>query len=144
MPGCARAVTIFLALCTSLTCLGTFSGCGSTRSPGPGWVDAEASYAGPEVQLGRSGEFHAIRVMAPTGGWSLEGDRVELGSLSGFAYLTLRRPDPNGAQTQAIEELDVAIGVPASQGLVVYIRVIDFDERPESTPYRVVESASAG
>jgi hypothetical protein len=143
MPAGARTIRVFLIAGLLAPLLGMVQGCSAPRADGPGWVDPATPYAGPEVQLGRSGEMHGIRVLAPTSGWTLTGDRVELGHMAGSAFLTLRRPDPEMMHAQAIEELDVAIGVPAHYGLSVYIRVVEFDASADTEPYRLVESALA-
>ncbi len=143
MSGRARAIGKILRVAmagAAIGAAGMAAGCGGGRSV-DGWVDASQPYAGPEVEVGRSGDMHAVRVTVPTGGWTLEGDRVELGHRSGSAYLTLRRPDPDRMQTQALEELDVVLGVPAGQGLAVYMRVVDPEQPAEGAPYRLVESA---
>jgi len=139
MPVAARTTSSFFLLFVS--CLGAMALSGCSGGPdGPGYTDATRAYDGPELKLGWSGDDHAVRLIAPTGGWTLRGDRIIDRRGAAAAYLTITRP-AGDVQTQAIERHDIVLGVDRRDPLAIYARIVDPDEDPSLAPYRLVESA---
>jgi hypothetical protein len=77
-----------------------------------------------------------VVLTAPTGGWAAQLDhtRRQLGGMD--VFITARRPNPAFLHTQALVEHRIATSVPTTDNASLYLRIVEFNQEPESVPYR--------
>lgn len=123
-----------LAACVSTFGAGfLLSGC-AFWGDGPSISRSGEPYAGPELRVESDRPHHVVVMNAPSGGWTIRLDRVEQFLDRREAFLTITRPNPAYAHTQAFVEQHVATPVDRNLPLHVFARVLDFDEKPDA-PY---------
>lgn len=108
----------------------------------PTVVDASARpYDGPPIRLEHSTRGHRAVIEAPTAGWSLELDSVADAPGRTDVFVTIRRPDPGFAYSQAVVTQRLATGVRPAENVRLLARVLAHDASGRGVPYVQVDEA---
>lgn len=80
----------------------------------------------PEIRVDSAAADHRVVLVAPSGGWQLTMDQIRKRFGRFDVYVTLTRPDPTFAHTQAIVEQLAGTAVERTSPIRVYARTVDF------------------
>lgn len=98
-----------------------------------------APYAGPDLRI-EAGERNHIAVFTmPTGGWGLTFDRTRERFDARQVFITLKRPDPTQAVTQAVVDQRADTRTRLSSNVEVFARITEKDS--PNPPYRLAGRA---
>lgn len=103
----------------------------------------ESVFQGPEISLDSSGPEHVLVCELPSPGWQFTVDATREALKHRQVLATLRRPQPAVAYPQVIVTQRSTTGVRTPAPVVIYARVIDFDDRAPTTPYERVTTIEA-
>lgn len=99
-------------------------------------------FKGPPASLTFTSPNHVVAFEAPTPGWSATLTRVLPGPGRQDAFVTLRKPFPGVIYAQVVVTQRVATGVPTSDAINVYARIVEHDENPAADdPYTLAASS---
>ncbi|GJQ30128.1 MAG: hypothetical protein HBSAPP03_20120 [Phycisphaerae bacterium] len=143
MPHCVRIrhVVSWVALAT---CIATGAlpliGCRSF-SPVPAFSDR--AFEGPPISIAPGTSNHTVVIEAPHAGWSATLSCIRPGPGHQAAFVTIRKPFPGVIYAQAVVTLRVGTGIPSTEPIHVYARVVEHDA-PSGVDDEYTLAAAAG
>ncbi|MCA9299502.1 MAG: hypothetical protein KDA28_10570 [Phycisphaerales bacterium] len=99
-------------------------------------------FEGPRIETRVVDGLHRIVVHAPSPGWGVSLEAVDVRERSRDAFITIERPNPAFMYPQQIVEQQIATGIDASLGIVVFARVVEFGT--SKGVYAPVETTTGG
>ncbi|MBX3409978.1 MAG: hypothetical protein KF859_08845 [Phycisphaeraceae bacterium] len=109
----------------------SFSACSlpgcSGRTPPPSI--SSNPYQGPPLSLEVGGGVHVIVAQSPSPGFVYKLDRIDEGHGYQGAFITIQQPNPAFSYASVIVEQRLATGVPRTQPVRVFARIVDFQGR---------------
>lgn len=93
----------------------------------PAIVIDPGAYAGPPLHIEPGERNHMAVFTMPSGGWGLTFDRTRDRFEARQVFMTLRRPEPTHAATQALVEQRADTRTPLSLDVEVYARIAEKD-----------------
>lgn len=112
------------------------AGCATTSSSTGTSSSGEAHADGGTLRLDSTGSTHQLVFTAPSAGWSLTFDRVEVDGSAQRLYVTARRPDPTKFHAQQLVDLRLDTTVPSTTPIRVNLRTLNHGQT--SGQYREV------
>lgn len=113
--------------------LGMLGGCGIFGEAPT--VAEGATFRGPPMELDSSGRVHTLTMRAPNPGWDLVFDRSDAAPGTTRAFYSAVRPDPTFLYVQQVVSKSAASDVGAGEGVEVFARIIDHDQRRNYPSY---------